>query len=152
MRFPFPSNLHCLIEAQNFPPPLIPTSNDPRWYIIKPLGYSYFPMELAPIPRSWVETTGNLVFWGQHEKVCHVKPRFQYWIAEQAIRLGILLHQKRQRHSSLIWSNSWTKYGWILLLTIDLWQTSLCQGFQHTGWTYTTHVTESMNQVKIAVL
>lgn len=27
-------------------------------------------MELAPLPRSWVETTGDLVFWGQHRKVC----------------------------------------------------------------------------------
>lgn len=26
-------------------------------------------MELAPLPRSWVETTGDLVFWEQHKKV-----------------------------------------------------------------------------------
>lgn len=58
-----------LTEDQNFPPPPIPATNDPRWYIKKPLGFSYFPMELAPVPRSWVETTGNLVFWGQHQRV-----------------------------------------------------------------------------------
>jgi microsomal epoxide hydrolase len=26
-------------------------------------------MELARLPRSWIQTTGNLVFWEQHEKV-----------------------------------------------------------------------------------
>ncbi|KAJ5594177.1 uncharacterized protein N7459_000385 [Penicillium hispanicum] len=56
---------------QNFPRPAIPASNDPRWYIKKPLGFSAFPMELAPLPRSWVETTGNLVYWGQHHKGGH---------------------------------------------------------------------------------
>ncbi|XHG09607.1 hypothetical protein AWENTII_012654 [Aspergillus wentii] len=42
-----------------------------RWYINKPFGFSYFPMELLPVPKSWVDTTGNLVFWKQHEKGGH---------------------------------------------------------------------------------
>ncbi|KAH8703842.1 Alpha/Beta hydrolase protein [Talaromyces proteolyticus] len=54
-----------------YPPPPIPINNDPRWYIHKPLGFSSFPMELAPVPRSWVETTGNLVYWRQHQKGGH---------------------------------------------------------------------------------
>jgi microsomal epoxide hydrolase len=54
---------------QNFPPPPIPATNDPRWYIHKPFGFSFFPRELAPLPRSWIETTGNLVYWEQHKKV-----------------------------------------------------------------------------------
>lgn len=29
-------------------------------------------MELAPLPRSWVKTTGDLVFWEQHKKVWNV--------------------------------------------------------------------------------
>ncbi|CAG8300740.1 unnamed protein product [Penicillium salamii] len=56
---------------QNYPPPPIPAANEPRWYIKKPLGFSSFPKELARLPRSWVETTGNLVFWQQHQKGGH---------------------------------------------------------------------------------
>ncbi|KAK5790409.1 hypothetical protein VI817_007696 [Penicillium citrinum] len=56
---------------QSYPPPTVPTANEPRWYIQKPFGYSFFPMELAPLPRSWVETTGNLVYWNQHKKGGH---------------------------------------------------------------------------------
>ncbi|OJJ48645.1 hypothetical protein ASPZODRAFT_130746 [Penicilliopsis zonata CBS 506.65] len=37
----------------------------------KPLGYSYYPMELAPFPKSWVETIGNLVFFREHQKGGH---------------------------------------------------------------------------------
>lgn len=44
---------------------------DPEYRIDKPLGYSYFPKELAPMPRSWVATTGNLVWTQQHEKGGH---------------------------------------------------------------------------------
>ncbi|OOQ81806.1 epoxide hydrolase [Penicillium brasilianum] len=63
----FPRSIYTY--RQNYPTPPIPASNDPRWYIHKPFGFSCFPRELAPLPRSWVETTGNLVFWGQHQKV-----------------------------------------------------------------------------------
>ncbi|KAL1982328.1 hypothetical protein VTN96DRAFT_1422 [Rasamsonia emersonii] len=52
-------------------PSEVPATMDPRWYIRKPFGFSYFPMELVPVPRSWIETTGNLVFWRQHEKGGH---------------------------------------------------------------------------------
>lgn len=45
--------------------------HDPALYIKKPLGYSWFPKELAPIPRAWVATTGNLVFSRQHESGGH---------------------------------------------------------------------------------
>ncbi|CEJ57229.1 hypothetical protein PMG11_05930 [Penicillium brasilianum] len=65
----FPRSIYTY--RQNYPTPPIPASNDPRWYIHKPFGFSYFPRELAPLPRSWVETTGNLVFWGQHQKGGH---------------------------------------------------------------------------------
>ena len=32
----------------------------------KPMGYSYFPYEVAPIPKAWAATTGNLVWHKQH--------------------------------------------------------------------------------------
>ncbi|OOF96730.1 hypothetical protein ASPCADRAFT_206905 [Aspergillus carbonarius ITEM 5010] len=40
-------------------------------YIHKPFGYSYFPMEIVPVPRSWVATTGDLVFFRDHEEGGH---------------------------------------------------------------------------------
>ncbi|KAJ6157774.1 Isopenicillin N synthase [Penicillium chermesinum] len=52
-------------------PPPVPLPNTQRWYIHKPFGYSHFPKELAPLPRCWVETTGNLVFWRHNHKGGH---------------------------------------------------------------------------------
>jgi microsomal epoxide hydrolase len=40
-------------------------------YVDKPVGYSYFPYELAPVPRAWAEKTGNMVFFRSHEKGGH---------------------------------------------------------------------------------
>ncbi|KAJ5115901.1 hypothetical protein N7456_000249 [Penicillium angulare] len=65
----FPRSIYTY--RQNYPPPPIPAANDPRSYIKKPFGFSHFPKELAPLPRSWIETTGNLVFWNQHHKGGH---------------------------------------------------------------------------------
>ncbi|KAH8690457.1 Alpha/Beta hydrolase protein [Talaromyces proteolyticus] len=42
-----------------------------RWHINKPLGFSWFPKEITPVPRAWVETTGDLVFYRQHKKGGH---------------------------------------------------------------------------------
>ncbi|PYH45409.1 epoxide hydrolase family protein [Aspergillus saccharolyticus JOP 1030-1] len=56
---------------EQVPLPKVQHAQDPRWYIKKPFGFSYFPKELVPIPRAWVETTGNLVFWNSHEKGGH---------------------------------------------------------------------------------
>ncbi|KAJ5538459.1 hypothetical protein N7494_007938 [Penicillium frequentans] len=65
----FPRSIYTY--RQNFPPVPIPAPNDPRWYIKKPFGFSSFPQELAPLPRSWIETSGNLVYWGEHAKGGH---------------------------------------------------------------------------------
>ncbi|KAF1972151.1 alpha/beta-hydrolase [Bimuria novae-zelandiae CBS 107.79] len=35
-------------------------------YVDKPVGYSYFPKELVPVPRKWVETTGRVVWCRGH--------------------------------------------------------------------------------------
>jgi microsomal epoxide hydrolase len=35
-------------------------------YVDKPFGYSYFPFELGPMPRGWVERTGRLVWCRVH--------------------------------------------------------------------------------------
>lgn len=45
--------------------------NDPKWNITKPLGYSWHPEELAPVPRKWVEQTGNLVWYREHDEGGH---------------------------------------------------------------------------------
>ncbi|KAF5720915.1 microsomal epoxide hydrolase [Fusarium globosum] len=56
---------------QRFDPDYPGAHDHPKWKISKPLGYSWFPFELAPIPVSWVKTTGNLVFWRDHERGGH---------------------------------------------------------------------------------
>ncbi|CAK1356652.1 unnamed protein product [Cercospora beticola] len=42
-----------------------------KHHVSKPLGYSWFPKEIAPIPKAWVATTGNLVWHKQHTKGGH---------------------------------------------------------------------------------
>ncbi|KIW49581.1 hypothetical protein PV05_11249 [Exophiala xenobiotica] len=45
---------------------------DPKYYCHKPLGYSWFPKEIAPVPRSWAATTGNMVWFKSHNEVSGV--------------------------------------------------------------------------------
>lgn len=45
--------------------------DDPNWAIEKPLGYSWHPQELAPVPKDWVATTGNLVWYQGHKEGGH---------------------------------------------------------------------------------
>jgi microsomal epoxide hydrolase len=40
-------------------------------YVDKPVGYTYFPYELAPVPRAWAEKTGKVVFFRSHEQGGH---------------------------------------------------------------------------------
>lgn len=42
-----------------------------KLFVSKPVGYSYFPYELMPIPKAWAERTGNLVSFRAHEKGGH---------------------------------------------------------------------------------
>jgi microsomal epoxide hydrolase len=37
-----------------------------EWHIKVPLGFSWFSKEIAPVPKAWIELTGNLVFYRQH--------------------------------------------------------------------------------------
>jgi microsomal epoxide hydrolase len=41
----------------------------PDWYCKKPIGFSYFPFELGPIPLAWAKTTGNIVWHRAHKTV-----------------------------------------------------------------------------------
>lgn len=65
-------------------------SGPPLPYIQKPFGFSSFPMELLPVPKSWAETTGNLVFFRDHDKVLIVsflnKPRLLISILGRSLR------------------------------------------------------------------
>ncbi|KII87377.1 hypothetical protein PLICRDRAFT_43010 [Plicaturopsis crispa FD-325 SS-3] len=64
--------VHALYPYREFEPLARPGAHDNAdWYVSKPLGYSWYPQELAPIPKSWVATTGNLVFHRQHDKGGH---------------------------------------------------------------------------------
>ena len=40
-------------------------------FVDKPSGYSLFPCELFPVPKSWAATTCNLVTYHQHEHGGH---------------------------------------------------------------------------------
>lgn len=43
----------------------------PGLYVKKPFGYSLFPKEIYPCPKAWVETTGTMSFFRQHEAGGH---------------------------------------------------------------------------------
>lgn len=43
----------------------------PLLFVDKPVGYSYFPWELAPVPKVWAEKTGRMVFFKCHERGGH---------------------------------------------------------------------------------
>ncbi|KAK5459550.1 hypothetical protein LTS15_003679 [Exophiala xenobiotica] len=61
-----------LYSYRAFYGPNADSHGSPKWHISnKPLGYSWFPKEINPIPRAWIETTGNLVFYRQHDKGGH---------------------------------------------------------------------------------
>lgn len=40
-------------------------------YVDKPIGYSYFAYELAPVPRAWAEKAGKIMSFKAHEKGGH---------------------------------------------------------------------------------
>ncbi|CAN9176463.1 unnamed protein product [Alternaria alternata] len=40
-------------------------------YVDKPTGYSWFPFELAPIPKAWAEKTAKIAFFRAHESGGH---------------------------------------------------------------------------------
>ncbi|KAF4832844.1 putative epoxide hydrolase [Colletotrichum tropicale] len=44
---------------------------DPKYYCEKPMGYSWFPYEIVPVPKAWAATTGNLVWYRSHDKGGH---------------------------------------------------------------------------------
>ncbi|KEF61011.1 uncharacterized protein A1O9_02575 [Exophiala aquamarina CBS 119918] len=45
--------------------------SNPKYRCSKPVGYSWFPRELGPMPRAWVEKQGNLVWYRQHNAGGH---------------------------------------------------------------------------------
>ena len=63
-----------------------------KWHVNKPLGYSWFPKEINPIPKAWIETTGNLVFYRQHEKGGHFaaleRPRELWSDVEEFLKIA----------------------------------------------------------------
>ncbi|KAL4870773.1 hypothetical protein BDV12DRAFT_43884 [Aspergillus spectabilis] len=56
---------------ENKPLPPQPVSFPADLYIHKPFGFSYFPQEILPSPKSWIATTGNLVHFKLHTKGGH---------------------------------------------------------------------------------
>jgi len=48
-----------------------PYHDSPEYFIHKPLGFSFFPYEIAPAPISWVRSTGNLAWSRIHSEGGH---------------------------------------------------------------------------------
>lgn len=54
------------------------TGNKMPPFVSKPSGYSFFPCDIFPVPKTWAAQTCNLVAYGQHSSgghfavsVCH---------------------------------------------------------------------------------
>lgn len=43
--------------------------DEPTLYIKKPTGYSWFPQEMAPVPRQYIEATANVTWFRKHDSV-----------------------------------------------------------------------------------
>ncbi|CAJ2510783.1 Uu.00g064080.m01.CDS01 [Anthostomella pinea] len=56
---------------QLFTPGVVGAHENPAWHLHRPFGYSWFPREIAPVPRAWAATTGDLVFFRRHERGGH---------------------------------------------------------------------------------
>ena len=63
----FPRAIYPYRHAYRKPPERYYLHSDPAFYCHKPFGYSFFPKEIYPVPKEWVGTTGNLVFFKQHD-------------------------------------------------------------------------------------
>jgi microsomal epoxide hydrolase len=61
-------------------------------YVDKPVGYSYFPYELAPVPRAWAEKTGKIMLFRSHDKGGHFaaleRPEVLLQDVEEFVKLG----------------------------------------------------------------
>ena len=64
----------------------------PDDYCKKPIGYSYFPFELGPIPLPWAKTTGNIVWHREHSAVSLFFPAFLCLHFSHAQLLYVRLH------------------------------------------------------------
>lgn len=48
-----------------------PGAGNPKFYISKPMAFSWFPKEIGAVPRAWIETTGHLVYFQEHKRGGH---------------------------------------------------------------------------------
>ena len=42
---------------------------DPKYKLKKPTGFSWFPLEIMPVPKEWAQQTCNLKLWRAHDEV-----------------------------------------------------------------------------------
>jgi len=66
----FPRCIYPYREFSGHPGLHLPHGN-PKYRSNKPVGYSWFPQELGPVPKAWVAATGNLVWSRQHDSGGH---------------------------------------------------------------------------------
>ena len=105
------SDLVChdgLTSRQASLPGAIDAHANPDWHINKPFGYSWFPREIAPVPKEWIATTGNLVFFREHTAVRSFVARL---IGSDSPREDISLRWRGRRFCSGISRISLRKFG-----------------------------------------
>ncbi|KIX08631.1 uncharacterized protein Z518_03288 [Rhinocladiella mackenziei CBS 650.93] len=83
--------------------------SDPKYYCHKPFGYSWFPKEIAPVPKSWAATTGNLVWFTRHSEGGHFaameQPEVLLTDIEDFLSQVWSQSQAVMRHSENVFSN-----------------------------------------------
>jgi hypothetical protein len=55
------------------------------------MGYSNFPKEVLPVPKEFMQTVGNLVYYSQKQKVRYTSQPFEYWCTKTPFRVDISL-------------------------------------------------------------
>ncbi|KAF7846051.1 hypothetical protein BT93_L5425, partial [Corymbia citriodora subsp. variegata] len=72
--------------------PSLSKIGNPQFQNDKPMGFSWFPYELGPIPKSWIEKSGNLVSFAQHESGGHFaameKPEVLFKDVEEFVKVA----------------------------------------------------------------
>lgn len=80
----------------------------------KPFGFSFFPKELRPTPKKWVEQTGNLQYFYEHTEGGHfavspfpsendILPILADLLSPQALELPAVLLEDVQDWASRVW-------------------------------------------------
>ena len=80
----FPRSIYPYIDYFGRGNDSIVFHSHPDYYCQKPIGYSYFPFELAPVPLAWAKKTGNIV-WHRAHKSVSITTSCPYYLLQTSI-------------------------------------------------------------------